>query len=104
MSEKIDTIAQPMLQQNKNLLFASKVITSIGSGIVSGALGLVHYQGIAFMIVCYIIVTLLLYVKLASNMHNTFTSNYTVLTEAMIPFIMTFFFVWTVTYSLVYVY
>ena len=88
MSEKIDTIAYPMLQQNKNILYASKVITSIGSGIVSGALGLVHYQGIVFMAICYLIITSLLVVKLLPNIKNTFTSLSTVVFEAFFPFIM----------------
>ena len=92
MTEKIDTIAYPMLQQNKNLLYASKVFTALGSGIVSGALGLVHYQGILFMLICYVIVTSLLLVKLLPNVNNTFTSKYTIITEATVPFIMVCFY------------
>ena len=92
MTEKIDTIAYPMLQQNKNLLYASKVLTALGSGIVSGALGLVHYQGIVFMLICYIIITSLLLLKLLPNVNNTFTSKYTIITEATVPFIMVCFF------------
>ena len=91
MSQTIDTTNYVMLQKNKNLLKITKTIAGIGSGIVSGALGLVHYQGFLFMIIMYFIVSAVLYVKLSKNMNDIFTSSNTVWSEALGAFIMVCF-------------
>ena len=91
MTERINTIANGMLQKNKDMLYSSKVLTAIGSGIVSGALGFVHYQGFLFMFICYCLITGCLFIRLAPSLETTFTSKGTILTEAWVPFVMVCF-------------
>ena len=104
MSYRIPSFSPQLLQNNKQTITNTKVIISIVSGIVTGALGLIHYQGFIFMFLMYLLISVILYIQLKSKSENYFENSSTILTEGFGAFFGTFIFIWTISYSLVYVY
>ncbi|ELP93262.1 hypothetical protein EIN_056370 [Entamoeba invadens IP1] len=104
MPHEVTAISSQIVQKNIDAIQDSKVITACACGIVSGALGLVHIHGFILMAVMYLIISGLLFIRVLPNTKEWFEGSYVVLTEAFFPFIMSFIFMWTVAYSLVYIY
>ncbi|GAB1228143.1 hypothetical protein ENUP19_0378G0023 [Entamoeba nuttalli] len=88
MSNTIPSLSPLLIQKNKDTIYCCKVIAAIGCGIVSGALGLVHIQGFIFMMVMYLLISILLYLRILPSKKDLFEGSYDVLFEAFFPFIM----------------
>ena len=79
-------------QTNMENIYFTKVVSACSIGVVCGALGLLHVNGLILMAIVYCIVSAGLFVLHLTKLDSQFESRYTPLTDSFFPFVLVCFF------------
>jgi predicted acyltransferase len=98
-------IAPEKLASNDNIVYQSKVFTSIVFGVVAGMFGLTGVNGFAFYVLSSILTSIMLLTTLPRfSSKSIFQSWTSIWLGGFIQALMTFILFWTLAYDSVYIF